>query len=159
MFQQYRPYCVDLPPGGFRVTSQSVRAEQTNATMPEKNHADVMHTGIIVHDATQNALMNAEVIHEVDLQQDSEVDSQGDGGAERNTQLNQPDGLSWFGDLWCWLVDRFSFSSELQVRQQHDRAGNLWWHMYDPITKRSAQCSSESEARVWIEQSYHRQFK
>lgn len=152
MSQQHKQYGADLPPGEFRITSQSSKVVQTEVIMPERNHADVMQTGIIIHDMTRNHLINTGVIvHDVDSQRDSEAD--------RGNQPNQPKILSWFGAFWCWFVDRFAFSSELQVRQRHDRDGNLWWDIYDPITKRSAQFSSESEVRVWIEQSYQHQFR
>lgn len=137
MSQQHEQSYVGLPPEGSRISYQSFKA---------------MQTGIIIHDATQNDLINTGVIvHDADVQRDGEAD--------RDTQPNQPAILSWLSALWCWFSDISSRPPELQIRQRRDRHGNLWWHVYDPITNHSVRLSSEAEVRVWIEQSYQRRFR
>lgn len=53
------------------------------------------------------------------------------------------------------LLKFFIGGNELRIWQTYDRAGNNWWHAYDPVTGRHASVDSEAEMRVWIEQQYH----
>lgn len=46
--------------------------------------------------------------------------------------------------------------NELQVKQQRDSQGNMWWQAFDPNTNESTSFGSESEMRTWIEQRYYR---
>jgi hypothetical protein len=68
-----------------------------------------------------------------------------------STQLAAP---SWLGRIWSFVVDTLKKSSELQIREMTDRAGNTWWNVYDPTTGRSAWLDSEDEVRIWIEKNY-----
>jgi hypothetical protein len=54
--------------------------------------------------------------------------------------------------LFQWLAG----NSEVQIWQVGDRAGNVYWRVYDPITKASTSFSSSSEVRIWLEQRYYR---
>ncbi|WP_416673204.1 hypothetical protein [Egbenema bharatensis] len=54
-----------------------------------------------------------------------------------------------------WLTQRLVSSNELQVWQTTDRAGQTYWHAYDPVTHASVVCQSESEMATWIEEAYY----
>ena len=45
--------------------------------------------------------------------------------------------------------------NEPRVRQIKDRRGNVTFHVYDPVSRKSTQLSSEKEARIWLEQRYY----
>lgn len=64
---------------------------------------------------------------------------------------------SWLATLKQWLVRDPSELPAFTVWYKCDAVGKLWWGAYDPVTKRSIDRLSESELRVWIEQS-HRSF-
>jgi hypothetical protein len=51
-----------------------------------------------------------------------------------------------------WIAGNF----EVQVWQVGDRAGNIYWRVYDPVTKASTSFGSSSEVRIWLEQRYYR---
>lgn len=62
-------------------------------------------------------------------------------------------GLKQFGKrLFQWIAG----NPEVQIRQVSDRAGNVYWRVYDPATKASTSFSSSSEVRIWLEQRYYR---
>jgi hypothetical protein len=46
---------------------------------------------------------------------------------------------------------------EVQIWQVSDRAGNLYWRVYDPVTGASTSFNSASEVRIWLEQRYYQQ--
>ena len=50
-----------------------------------------------------------------------------------------------------WNVLFTSVSDELRIWQERDRFGNIWWYVYDPISRRSIQFPSEQELRRWLE--------
>jgi hypothetical protein len=49
------------------------------------------------------------------------------------------------------LILLLTSSPELQVWSTRNRNGDVSWHAYDPITRRSACFGSEDDMRVWIE--------
>lgn len=63
---------------------------------------------------------------------------------------------SRFARAWQMLKAMLLNPMELQVWQRRDRNGNIGWHAYDPITRRSVHDLSEAEMRIWIEQNYDR---
>jgi hypothetical protein len=62
-----------------------------------------------------------------------------------------------WGKVWTFLnqplvLPRLSNHSEPQVWQSFDRDGHTWWHVYDPITGRTANLDSEEEVCMWLEE-------
>lgn len=45
-------------------------------------------------------------------------------------------------------------SQEPQISQRRDRAGQLQWRVYDPMSGQSSQFSSENDVRIWLENRY-----
>ncbi len=50
-----------------------------------------------------------------------------------------------------WLTTR----TDIQIQKKSDRAGHLYWQVYDPLTHKHLNFSSEAEVRIWLEQRYH----
>ncbi|WP_341525074.1 hypothetical protein WKK05_20935 [Nostoc sp. UHCC 0302] len=58
-------------------------------------------------------------------------------------------------DIWEKLVKTLMADpNELQVWQKVDRYGNISWHAYDPVTRKSFSSGSEFDVCMWIEQLY-----
>jgi hypothetical protein len=55
-----------------------------------------------------------------------------------------------------YLVVLFTKKNELQIRQQVDRFGNMWWNAYDPVTGGSQRFFTQAEMLTWIEKYYCR---
>jgi hypothetical protein len=55
------------------------------------------------------------------------------------------------------LIRFIAGNQEVQIWQVSNRTGNLYWRVYDPITKASTSFSSSNEVRIWLEQRYYRQ--
>ena len=53
-----------------------------------------------------------------------------------------------------WNVLFTSVSDEPRIWQERDRFGNVWWYVYDPISRRSIQFPSEQEVRRWLEKRF-----
>jgi hypothetical protein len=53
-----------------------------------------------------------------------------------------------------WNVLFTSVSDEPRIWQEHDQFGNVWWNVYDPISRRSIQFPSEQEVRRWLEKRF-----
>lgn len=64
--------------------------------------------------------------------------------------------LKWLGKVWQVLVMLMTKESEIRIWQSY-RAGNTWWHIYNPASGKSASLLSEEELIDWIEQSYYNQ--
>jgi hypothetical protein len=75
--------------------------------------------------------------------------------------INRPerDRLSALKDrlnqLFQWVLNTAAGSAEPQITQKRDRAGNLYFKVYDPSSGESMSFGSEREIRTWIEQRYH----
>ncbi len=54
--------------------------------------------------------------------------------------------------IWNTLFT--SVSDEPRIWQERDRSGNVWWYVYDPISRRSIQFPSEQELRRWLEKRF-----
>ncbi len=67
--------------------------------------------------------------------------------------------FSFINSLWQHLASALIKTEEPQIWQGYDRHGNLWWHGYDPITKRSICRDSEAQMRIWLEERYHQSVK
>jgi hypothetical protein len=65
--------------------------------------------------------------------------------------------MSWSQQLLDSLrntLHRLGTAPELQVQQQRDRTGNLYWLAYNPKTGKSFASASEVDMRDWIERQY-----
>jgi hypothetical protein len=65
--------------------------------------------------------------------------------------------------FWAFLnqplvLPKLSASGEPQVWQSLDRAGQTWWHVYDPTTGQMADLESEEEVCIWLEERLYRYF-
>lgn len=84
---------------------------------------------------------------------------------ERNTRLNTnvaaqkqiEKSVVWtaIGKLVQLLFTHAANSADPQISHKRDRQGRLIWYVYDPATHQSAQFSSESEVRSWLDQRYY----
>jgi hypothetical protein len=54
-----------------------------------------------------------------------------------------------------WFEDTSPGWQEPKIWQSLGRDGNLWWHVYDPQTGRTADLESEEEVRIWLEGRLH----
>jgi Sec7-like guanine-nucleotide exchange factor len=46
-------------------------------------------------------------------------------------------------------------TSEPSVTQKSDRSGHHYFQVYDPMTRKYGEFSSEQEIRAWLEQRYY----
>lgn len=58
--------------------------------------------------------------------------------------------------IWQYLSVLFTKKPELQIQQQCDRLGNIWWNAYDPVTGMSKRFISQAEMLKWLEAYYSR---
>jgi hypothetical protein len=62
---------------------------------------------------------------------------------------------TWLTNFAKLFITSFWKSEEIQIWQRVDRNGQIWWHAYNPRTKRAGVFDSESEVRVWLEKQYY----
>lgn len=60
------------------------------------------------------------------------------------------------GKIKAVIVNLALPNTDPKVFERHDRQGNLYYQVYDPLTRQSASFGSESEIRYWLEQRYAR---
>jgi hypothetical protein len=60
------------------------------------------------------------------------------------------------GKIKTAIANQVQNGSEPRVWVRQDRQGNVYYQVYDPLSRRSATFSSESEIRYWLEQRYAR---
>jgi hypothetical protein len=60
-----------------------------------------------------------------------------------------------FEQIWNLLLKAFANSSEPQIYQKHDRHGNMYFKVYDPVTRQFGTFTTEQEVRVWLDQRYY----
>ncbi|MDX2212787.1 MAG: hypothetical protein SFY66_05800 [Oculatellaceae cyanobacterium bins.114] len=53
------------------------------------------------------------------------------------------------------FVAHLSGTSEPQIWQTQDQAGDILWNVYDPSTHQTSVFHSETEVRVWIDERYN----
>ena len=53
------------------------------------------------------------------------------------------------------LQNLFLSGHEPVIEEKRDRAGTLYWRVYDPITQNRRFFYSEDEIRVWLDQRYY----
>lgn len=59
--------------------------------------------------------------------------------------------------IWQAIAIILPLSDEPQIYQKHDHQGNVYFHVYDPVTNSSFTFHSEQEVLVWLdERFYHR---
>lgn len=66
-------------------------------------------------------------------------------------------GAVWLQRLQTWwkgMADAVARSTQLQISEMQDEAGNRWWHAYDPNTGQRVYTDSETEIMLWVEQHY-----
>lgn len=65
---------------------------------------------------------------------------------------------------WKWLVSQWVndlktlllSGSEPRVYWRRDRNGKSYFKIYDPVTRETVYCDSQTEARAYLEQRYYR---
>ncbi|WAL61704.1 hypothetical protein [Thermocoleostomius sinensis] len=60
-----------------------------------------------------------------------------------------------FERIWNLLLSAFAESSEPKIYQKHDRDGNVYFKVYDPVTHQTEILTTEQEVRVWLDQRYY----
>lgn len=53
------------------------------------------------------------------------------------------------------FLDSTSNYQEPKINQKCDRQGNIYWQIYDPVTRQYASFASEKEVRIWLEKRYY----
>lgn len=61
-----------------------------------------------------------------------------------------------FDGLRSRLSDFYWHANDPKIRERHDRQGNVWFDVYDPVSGRSALLNSEAEVRAWLDTRYYR---
>lgn len=61
---------------------------------------------------------------------------------------------NWFSQVGRFLQTLVILDANPRIWQRCDRAGNTWWTLYDPVTQRFYQFSSESEVRMWLDEQF-----
>jgi hypothetical protein len=53
------------------------------------------------------------------------------------------------------LMNAITISSEPRITEKHDRCGNTYYQMYNPVDQTSSTFNSEAEVRAWLDQRYN----
>jgi hypothetical protein len=78
-------------------------------------------------------------------------------GLEISAAMELREGLSVvLGKIKRAIANQVRHSSEPKVWERQDRQGNVYYQVYDPLSRRSATFGSETEIRYWLEQRYAR---
>lgn len=70
-------------------------------------------------------------------------------------EIKEPKLSSLANRFWQHLVTAITQAQEPHIWQSKDRYGMMWWHGYDPVTKRAVCRASEAEMRSWLEERYY----
>ncbi|MEC4804027.1 MAG: hypothetical protein SAJ12_00545 [Jaaginema sp. PMC 1079.18] len=54
-----------------------------------------------------------------------------------------------------WAYDWFIATREPKINIQRDRAGLVYWSVYDPVKGDRTRFTTEAEVRTWLEQRYY----
>ena len=54
------------------------------------------------------------------------------------------------------FLDSAYWGREPKISQKCDRKGNIYWQIYDPVTRQYTSFASEKEVRIWLEKRYYR---
>jgi hypothetical protein len=63
--------------------------------------------------------------------------------------------MTLWNRFWNTLGHILTQSSEPSITQKRDRFGHDSFRVYDPMTRKYGEFSSEQEIRVWLEQRYY----
>jgi hypothetical protein len=70
-------------------------------------------------------------------------------------KLTYPDdNPPWLRKIWQKFMDVVTPTYEPEVWQTTDRAGNIWWNVYNPITAQTLYMETEEEVMIWLDQYY-----
>jgi hypothetical protein len=64
---------------------------------------------------------------------------------------NLPDWF-WQSFLGFW----HKLPGEPRVQQKSDRAGNLYWHVYDPVHDNTMRFDDQQQLLVWLDEQHYR---
>lgn len=70
------------------------------------------------------------------------------------TVLHQPDLRNWLKQIGKFLVEAFTQTHEVKIRQIIDRKGNVFWEVRDPLKQETLWFNSESEVRAWLDRQF-----
>lgn len=70
-------------------------------------------------------------------------------GAHTNRSLQR-----WLMRIWAAGIHALLRKDNPQIRYYQNGSGDAWWRVYDPVTGRSAYCSSENDVRIWLDRRY-----
>ncbi|MGJ3249178.1 MAG: hypothetical protein ACFE0I_24275 [Elainellaceae cyanobacterium] len=66
--------------------------------------------------------------------------------------------LAALSSWWSYGINRLEaliiLDAQPRIWQKTDRHGNTWWSIYDPMTRRFYQFSSEHDVRVWLDEHF-----
>ncbi len=70
----------------------------------------------------------------------------------------QPNRESWLSRVWQKIVAALTPEDiqSLRVWRETDFCGRNWWKVSNPATNEIIAFDSETEVRIWIEESYYR---
>jgi hypothetical protein len=74
---------------------------------------------------------------------------------ELQQKPNKPSLGGKLNDIWQAVLAYLATSTEPHVWKTQDATGHAQWKAYDPVTKHSAECSSEEEMQVWLEERHY----
>lgn len=66
--------------------------------------------------------------------------------------------VTLFSQTGLFLQRTLQRMDEPRISQVRTRSGNVLWHVYDPLSRRSVVLGSEAEVRTWLEQRFHSAF-
>jgi hypothetical protein len=58
----------------------------------------------------------------------------------------------WLRRFWADLMQYIMRGHEPRIWEKCNSTGKIYYRCYDPRTRRSTNCDSEAEVRVWLEQ-------
>ncbi|MBE9182997.1 hypothetical protein IQ268_31160 [Oculatella sp. LEGE 06141] len=67
----------------------------------------------------------------------------------------QPGITTSLNSVWNSLRAYLFTSSEPRIWTTVDSLGETQWHGYDPLTRQSVECTSETDMRIWLEQRHY----
>jgi hypothetical protein len=71
-----------------------------------------------------------------------------------NSALTLASNQNWLSRWWNAVLAYFNDGSELRIwRAIHD--DQLVWRVYDPVTRRRTEFTSELDLRIWLEKRYY----
>lgn len=75
--------------------------------------------------------------------------------AEPIPQAEKPKFVLWLSNIWQQFAKTLIQSEQPMIRLSKNKAGEIRWSVYDPITGWDVILYSEEEVRIWLEQRYY----